>query len=228
MQKIVTLVCREPSLGMEQFRAGYLALLASASPGERAKRDRCIVNFVDVPPQESGLDPATTLAPAYDAVLEIWCAAPEDYAHVESLHAGARALVARAFAYHVREVVQKEYARTWPAGERSPGIKGIYAVIRSAKLTPAEFERHWRQMHGPLALTHHVGLSKYVQDVVLRPLTPGAPAFDGFSELHFPTSRDLRERFVDSPEGGRRIEQDVAKFVASAVRLDASEYVLDS
>jgi hypothetical protein len=67
---------------------------------------------------------------------------------------------------------------------------------------------------------------KYVQDVVLRALTPGAPDFDGFSELHFPTAADMRERFVDSPEGGRRIEQDVAKFVGSAVRLDSSEYVL--
>jgi hypothetical protein len=69
-------------------------------------------------------------------------------------------------------------------------------------------------------------MCKYVQDVVLRPLTRGAPAFDGFSELHFPSARDLRERFVDSPEGGRRIERDVAKFVASALRLDTSEYVL--
>jgi uncharacterized protein (TIGR02118 family) len=187
---------------------------------------RCIASFVDVPPQEAGLDPAATPLPPHDAVVETWWDALGDHAQLERLHAAEPGLIAQSFSYHVQEVMQKDRAQTWPRGERSPGIKGIYAVMRSPGLTPAEFARHWREVHGPLALRHHVGMCKYVQDVVVRPLTPSAPAFDGFSELHFPSARDMRERFVDSPEGGRRIAQDVAKFVGEAIRLDSSEYVL--
>jgi uncharacterized protein (TIGR02118 family) len=225
MEKIVSLLRRAPALGREEFRARYVAELGGLLARAGAPR-RCIASFVDVPPEEAGLDPRTTPLPPHDAVVETWWDAPDDRAPLERLHAGASGLISQVFSYRVREVVQKDCARTWPAGQRSPGIKGIYAVTRSPGLTPAEFERHWREVHGPLALRHHVGMSKYVQDVVVEPLEPGAPAFDGFSELHFPTARDMRERFVDSPEGGRRIAQDVAKFVGDAIRLDASEYVL--
>jgi len=225
MEKIVTVVCRAPALGAEDFRSEYLAALRQLAAQERGPL-RCIANFVDVPAAEAGLDPLATPPPAYDAVLETWWDSLEGEAELERLHAAATRVVAASFSYHVREVVQKDYVRTWPPGQRSPGIKGIYAVVRRSGSTPQEFARHWQEVHGPLALLHHVGLSKYVQDVTVAPLTPGAPEFDGFSELHFPTARDMRERFIDSPEGARRISQDVAKFVASAVRLDSSEYVL--
>ena len=209
MQKCVTLIRRAPGLDMDAFRTRLLAALA-ARP--------CVVSFADVPPEEVGLDPARTPPPAFDAVLETRGEAPPLDPQ----------LVAASFAYRVLEIVQKSHAREAPPGRRSPGIKGFYPVVRRPDLSHAEFTRHWREVHGPLALAHHVGMSQYVQNVVEEVVTPGAPAFDGFSALHFPTARDLRERFVDSPEGGRRIAEDVARFVGESIRLDTSEYVLGS
>jgi uncharacterized protein (TIGR02118 family) len=205
VHKIVSLVRRVPGLGMPDFRARYLERLAALDVR------RCIASFVDVP-----------ATPDWDAVVETWHETPAD-------PGGAlrRArLTAEVFSWSVREVVQKERPRTWPLGQRSPGIKGIYPVVRRSGMTADEFARHWREVHGPLALAHHVGMCAYVQNIVIRPLGAGTPGFDGFSELHFPSARDLRERFIDSREGGRRIAADVARFVGESLRLDASEYVL--
>jgi len=220
MNKVVTLMCRAPALDGDAFRRRCLELAAKLA------LPRAIVSFTDVDPAEAGLDPAATPAPEYDALLETWHASPAGAAELESLRALAEAVAVRSFSYEVTEIVQKPGARTWPLGQRSPGIKGIYPVTRRAGMTPDAFAQHWREVHGPLALRHHVGMSRYVQNVVERSLTPGAPACDGISELHFPTASDMRERFVDSEEGGRRIAADVSRFVGSSLRLDASEYVV--
>jgi uncharacterized protein (TIGR02118 family) len=215
MHKIVSLVRRAAGLGMDAFRARCLEQLAALDAR------RCIASFVDVPAAEVGLDPEATPPPPWDAVVETWHDALSDPG--DALRS---ALGAEVFSWAVHQVVQKQRPRTWPAGQRSPGVKGIYPVVRRSGMTADEFARHWREVHGPLALAHHVGMCAYVQNSVIRPLGAGAPAFDGFSELHFPTARDMRERFIDSREGGKRIADDVARFVGESLRLDTSEYVL--
>jgi uncharacterized protein (TIGR02118 family) len=220
VQKIVSLLCRPPALDSEEFRRLCLESLA------KLVLPRVIASFADVDPSEAGLAPETTLAPEYDAVLETWHPSPGSPAQLEPLQAQLGPIASRCFSYQVSEIVQKAGTRTWPLGQRSPGIKGIYPVTRRAGMTSDAFTRHWREVHGPLALRHHVGLSKYVQNVVERPITPGAPACDGISELHFPTARDMRERFIDSPQGGRHIADDVSRFVGTSLRLDTSEYIL--
>jgi hypothetical protein len=42
---------------------------------------------------------------------------------------------------------------------------------------------------------------------------PDAHELDGIAEIHFPTERDLRERFYDSEAGRRAIREDVAGFI---------------
>ena len=220
MRKVVTLLCRSPELASSEFRQRCLESLAKlVSP-------RIIASFTDVDPSEAGLDPETTPPPEYDAVIETWHDSPGRPAALAPLRARIEPISSRAFSYEVSEIVQKSAARTGSLGERSPGIKGIYPVTRRAGMTTDAFARHWRDVHGPLALRHHVGMSSYVQNVVQAPLTPGAPACDGISELHFPTARDMRERFIDSAQGARRIADDVASFVGTSLRLDASEYIL--
>lgn len=216
MQKVISLVRRAAGLGLGEFRARYLEQLAALDVR------RCTASFVDVPAAEAGLDPHATPAPPWDAVVETW---HDTLADPRAVLRGAH-LTAAVFSWSVLEIVQKQRPRTWPLGQRSPGIKGIYPVVRRSGMTADEFARHWREVHGPLALAHHVGMCAYVQNIVIRPLGAGAPAFDGFSALHFPSARDLRERFVDSRAGGRRIADDVARFVGESLRLDSSEYVL--
>jgi hypothetical protein len=72
---------------------------------------------------------------------------------------------------------------------------------------------HWGLVHFPLARVHHPAIWHYVQNVVVRALTPAAPEVDGIAELHFRTAKDLRDRFYDSEEGRRTIAADVRRFL---------------
>jgi len=68
-------------------------------------------------------------------------------------------------------------------------------------------------VHARLARKHHPVLVRYVQNIVVEPLTPGAPEVDGIAELGFRALRDVHERMYDSPAGAEIIRRDVRRFL---------------
>ena len=108
-------------------------------------------------------------------------------------------------AYRVDERVQWEGAR--------PAVTRISFVTRARGLSHEEFAHHWTQVHAPLARRHHPGICRYVQNVVVHKLTPGAPDVDGIAELGFASVHDFRERMYDSPEGKEIVAADVREFI---------------
>lgn len=116
-------------------------------------------------------------------------------------------------AYVVDEHVRIDYVRDWPDGTESPGVRRISFVRAAPGLGRAEMARHWGEVHWPLARVHHPALWRYVQNVVVAPLTPGAPDVDGIAELHFRTVEDLRDRFYDSEAGQAVVARDVQSFL---------------
>ena len=81
-------------------------------------------------------------------------------------------------------------------------VKLIYCITRKPGLSIDEFQRYWRETHGPIA-ARLPGLRRYVQCHVLpelydRPSAEG-PAYDGAAELWFDDLDALREA-MRSPE----------------------------
>jgi uncharacterized protein (TIGR02118 family) len=116
-------------------------------------------------------------------------------------------------AYHVDEVVQKDYDRTWASGTQSPGFKMIAFLHRRADLTFDAFSEHWRNRHGPLAVARQPGFWRYVQNHLVEPLTETSPAWDGFGEIHYRSFEDAFTRSYDSEEAQQLIWEDVACFL---------------
>jgi len=108
-------------------------------------------------------------------------------------------------AYRVDERVQ------WDHGGAT--ITRVSFVRRAPGLTHAQFADHWTTVHAPLARQHHPGICRYVQNVVVETLTPGAPDVDGIAELGFASLDDLRARMYDSPAGQAAITADVGTFI---------------
>jgi uncharacterized protein (TIGR02118 family) len=101
----------------------------------------------------------------------------------------------------------------WDHVAPSEGVTRISFVRRRPGLTREQFADHWTNVHSALARRHHPALCRYVQNVVVAPLTPGAPEIDGIAELGFRTIEDLAARMYDSPEGTAVIRADVRRFI---------------
>jgi uncharacterized protein (TIGR02118 family) len=101
----------------------------------------------------------------------------------------------------------------WDHGPPAEGVTRISFVCRRPGLTRREFADHWTNVHAPLARRHHPALWRYVQNVVLAPVTPGAPEVDGIAELGFRSIEDMSARMYDSPEGAAIIRADVHRFI---------------
>lgn len=93
-----------------------------------------------------------------------------------------------------------------PAG----AVIQINAMVTNPSLSPVDADTHWRDVHAPLALRHHVGMSQYTQLSVVHPIE--GPPYGGFALCEFDSIDDLRERFFDGPDGERIILADIAKF----------------
>jgi uncharacterized protein (TIGR02118 family) len=157
------------------------------------------------------------------AVIALWDTDAETALGL-ALPAGSR----RVGAYHVEEIVQRDYERTWPSGTRSPGFKMIAFLHRRPDLTPEAFSAHWRNNHGPLAVARQPGFWRYVQNHLVAPLTDESPPFDGFGEIHYRSVDDALTKSYDSEEGQRLIWEDVARFLdyERSPTLTTSEWVV--
>jgi uncharacterized protein (TIGR02118 family) len=64
-------------------------------------------------------------------------------------------------------------------------LKLAYCITRRPDLTPEEFDRYWREVHGPIG-ARIPGLRRLVQSRALPiPGDAHAPDFDGMAELWF-------------------------------------------
>jgi uncharacterized protein (TIGR02118 family) len=131
-------------------------------------------------------------------------------------------------AYRAHELVRRDFERTWPAGEPSPGLSLVCLVQRNPELTWQAYSDHWRDKHGPLALRRQPGFRRYVQYHVLERLTPDSPVADGIGELHFRTARAVMDEMFDSPEGMAEIMEDSRSFMShqQSTTLPTTHWIL--
>jgi|SRR5882724_5065360 len=91
-------------------------------------------------------------------------------------------------------------------------VKLVFCLRRLPRLSRAEFQRYWREEHGPLVRRHAATLRirRYLQlhtrdDAVndaLRASRGGPEPYDGIAELWWETPEDLQAATA-SPEGRR-------------------------
>lgn len=101
----------------------------------------------------------------------------------------------------------------WSTGDPTPGVSMVFDVARNAALSADDFHRHWRDIHGPKALAHHIGMWDYDQ---LSLVAGGEIDLDGIAVVSFPNRDDATQRFFDTDEGAEIIRADAAFFTDSA------------
>lgn len=225
--KIIYLIWKSPTENFEKF-AHTLQHEHLPAVLQHAVRS-CTLNLVDVAPSamarprsdgtelgalvslelapHATLDLATTLAKILDPSLQ------------------------QIAGYSVEEAIPVDYEKTWPNGERSPGVKQVTLLRRKPGLSDAEFLHRWHDVHTPLAMEIHP-LWRYNRNVIQSAVTANAPNYEGIVELHIREKETLLDvmKFFGSPENIQRIAADVTQWI-DMERIEVynmSEYVLKS
>jgi len=113
--------------------------------------------------------------------MSLWLANHDDRAGVEEL---LEPIGERCDGYLVTESMYSEYGqrrgapRSWPDGERSPGLVTFALVHRNPLLDPRTFREFWHGHQSPMSEAVQPRL-RYVRNTVAHTVTPGAPPLDG-------------------------------------------------
>jgi hypothetical protein len=108
--------------------------------------------------------------------------------HEEAISSAA----AQTFGWIVAESVARGYGdhRTWPDGQRSPGLSITTFFDKKEGIDDDTFYRIWHGEHTPLSFVIHP-FWLYVRNQTLRPVTPGAPSVRGIVYEAVPTDEDM-------------------------------------
>jgi EthD domain len=152
------------------------------------------------------------LDPQPEAVVGLWVDSARDAAR-RSLDDALAASpgTARIAGYLVTESVPlRNTAHPAGPGERTDGFANIALLRRPGGMTQDEWIDAWHNGHTDVA-NETQSTFGYVQNVVARPLTPGAPAVDGIVEELFPiealTSLHAFFAAADDDELARNLER---------------------
>ncbi|MBW2262583.1 MAG: EthD domain-containing protein [Deltaproteobacteria bacterium] len=104
--------------------------------------------------------------------------------------------------YEVDESVYKDYGdnehsgvRDWPDGVRSPGVVAVTLMQRPRRLSREEWIRRWHDRMSPVS-EEIQPRARYVRNLVLRPVTPDAPPFEGIVEETWPSKRHVSSPYL--------------------------------
>lgn len=233
--KFMSLISRGPGQDAAAFRQWFVREHAPAILEQIPRLNHYIVNVNDVSPGFGEAQPLQTAPVPYDVVTEMWIEPASSAEGAAELYKAAvapaveqslRPRSATCHSYLVADVVEKD-AQKFAPGERAPGVNLVSAITWGEGKTAEQGRNGWRN-HGPLACRIHIGMTRYVRNVIEQAVTPGAPGYNGIAMLYFPTVQDLEQRLYDSPQSVEVIAKDVAGFVnlEKIVTFYTGQYVM--
>ena len=133
------------------------------------------------------------------ALVSIWTETTVDRTRYEQiLHSAGFRLAG----YLVDGFVYTEYGdnrhsgpRNWPDGQRSPGLVAVTLLERPKRIPYDKWIKRW---HGNMSSVSDAlqPRQRYVRNVVLKPITPGAPPYDGIVEEVWPSAKHITNPFL--------------------------------
>ena len=217
MEKVIVTLCA--ATADDDFAArlcGPVAagLLALNLPG-------LTVNVRDAPVRDS-LMTLTTLDPPVQALVSLWT--QQHYG--EQLHSALSMLEREAemvAAYLVTESAPLPPPPS-PPGERAAGLANFALLRRPTDLDEATWLTRWQRDHTPVAIATQSTFG-YVQNYVVRPLTPDAPPVSAFVEELFPIEAVGSLHAFFGAADDAELQDRLGRMVASTAAFGANENI---
>lgn len=104
--------------------------------------------------------------------------------------------------YLVEESIYTEYGgnrhskpRDWADGKRSPGVSLVTLMERPRRLSREEWIKRWHGTMSPVSEAIQPR-TRYVRNLVIESITPGALPFEGIVEEAWPSKKHVSSRYL--------------------------------
>lgn len=217
MEKVVYVVWRDRQTSSEEFARRLRNEVAEQllALGARGLQ----VNVADAAVEPAAGLRQANLQPLMDGTVSLWLdsAIAQFRRPFDEVIAAA---VERMAAYQVTESVPIRNTR-FPAvlGERTYGFAQLAFLSRPPRLTHEAWLDIWHNRHTQVAIDTQDNF-QYVQNVVVRALSRGAPAFDAIVEECFPPAAMTDpQSFFDAPGDEEKFRRNLAAMMESCNRF---------
>lgn len=183
MEKIIYLLWRDPQQDATAFTDTLREQLATALQQAGARHLRLNLDDADVQAAGALRQKAFDVQPG--AVAQVWVDSAIAFLR-RDIDAAIARYAPRHAAYLVTEsaaIVNREHPPQ--AGTRTFGFAQIAILRRPSRLSYSEWLDIWHNSHTKVGIETQSNF-EYKQNVVVRPLSEGAPALDAFVEECFP------------------------------------------
>ncbi|MDE2597361.1 MAG: EthD domain-containing protein [Sphingomonadales bacterium] len=213
MEKVIGALWAPPGESREAYCVRLLASLPQALQAAGARRVRINLRDAAVAPGEALVQ--QWQQPQQDAVVQFW---------LPSSNARFRAAIDAALAMHsarftlwlvCESTIIPNSAHSPVPGERTWGWSQASFISFSPAMAREAAIAHWHSHHTRIAIETQSNF-EYVQNLIVRPLTDGAPAYDAFVEECFPPQALTNPlAFFDAVDDKTKFDANLAAMMAS-------------
>lgn len=218
MEKVIAALWAPPQQSREEFGAALLGTLPQALVAAGASRVRLNLRDATVAPGEALVQ--QWQSPQQAAVVQFW---------MPSANARFRTEVDAALAAHsawfaawlvceseiIPNTAHPCSANVSPGKHRTWGWSQASFITFRPDITREEAVAHWHSHHTRVAIETQSNF-EYVQNLIVRPLTEGAPAYSAFVEECFPLEAlEQPEVFFDAVGNPEKFKANLDAMMAS-------------
>ena len=216
MEKIVYALWRDPTEAQELFfdrlRNDIAPRLADMARGVR-------INLQDEAVAGGASPRMTATRPQMDAVVQLWVNSAHDQFRgpLDEIIATASTRFSAWLVSESQAIVNTQHPPR--AGERTEGFSQIVFLGKPPRLTWEAWRHAWETYQTPVAIETQSNF-EYVQNLIVRPLTYGAPTYAAMVEECFP-AKALHDEAVyfDAIDDPARLAENQARMAESCARF---------
>lgn len=155
----------------------------------------------------------TRMPDPISGTVSVWLDTHLRRAPVEDTLTGATARTAGYLVVESVPIVNTTHVA--PRGERTPGITTVAFLEKPERLTHEAWRTQWQEHHTQVAIETQSTFS-YIQNLVVRPLTPGAPPWAAIVEEGFPAEAAVNpEVFYDAVGSPEKLKENQQRMIES-------------
>jgi len=217
MEKVMCALWRPSGRDRAQFSAALISELAPELT--RAGASRVRVNVQDETVASGAALRQVASDPQQDAVLQYWLPSANDIFRAEIDGIVARYVEKFAAWLVVESTIIPNADHPPVRGERTWGFAQLAFLPRPTRLSYEEWRTIWQSSHTRVAIDTQSNF-EYVQNLIVRPLTEGAPEFAAIVEECFPLAALTDPHaFFDAVGDTAKFEANLAAMMASCDRF---------